>query len=111
MIWKFLFIPLIAAIDDPYEVNQRHFNGFYCISIFYCIYQKYSFLDLFFQYETSGDFSDSILEYEDRSRDVKRIDLISDDEDFISQEEASGDIELSTQNYIETEKPYKGPHY
>jgi len=77
MIWKFLFIPLIAAIDDPYE------------------------------YETSGDFSDSILEYEDRSRDVKRIDLISDDEDFISQEEASGDIELSTQNYIETEKPYK----
>ena len=65
----------------------------------------------FFQYETSGDFSDSILEYEDRSRDVKRIDLISDDEDFISQEEASGDIELSTQNYIETEKPYKGSHH
>ena len=107
MIWKFLFIPLIAAIDEPYEV---HFFTFFTHFISYLI-NNITFLNYFFQYETSGDFSDSILEYEDRSRDVKRIDLISDDEDFISQEEASGDIELSTQNYIETEKPYKGPHH
>ena len=53
--------------------------------------------------------SDSIAEYEDAAREVKRVGPLSDDEDFSSEAEASGDLFLPIDGPItETEKPYKG---